>query len=101
VLIFDGQHKIAGLLWNGRREFECKIYLNPNAKLLGNTNVAAHDKFSQTRFYASVMVKKLGAEFGDDFERFPYRAKAGCATSTGSRRTRLAPPVMVPAVSWS
>jgi hypothetical protein len=33
--------------------------------------------------------------------QFPYRAKAGCATSTGSRRTRLAPPVMVPAVSWS
>src|SRR5271168_3111139 len=27
------------------------------------------------------------------------RAKAGCATSTGSRRTRLAPPGMVPALS--
>lgn len=70
VLLFDGQHKIAGLLWNGRRDFECKIYLNPNAKLLGNTNIAAHDKFSQTRFYASVMVRKLGAEFGDDFEKY-------------------------------
>lgn len=70
ILLFDGQHKIAGLLWNGRRDFECKIYLNPAAKLLGNTNVAAHDKFSQTRFYASVMVRKLGAEFGDDFERY-------------------------------
>ena len=70
ILVFDGQHKIAGLLWNGRRDFECKIYLDPNARLLGNTNVAAHDKFSQTRFYASVMVKKLGAEFGDDFERY-------------------------------
>jgi hypothetical protein len=70
ILLFDGQHKIAGLLWNGRREFECKIYLDPNPRLLGNTNVAAHDKFSQTRFCASVMVKKLGAEFGDDFERY-------------------------------
>jgi hypothetical protein len=70
VLLFDGQHKIAGLLWNGRRDFECKIYLNPIAKLLGNTNVAAHDRFSQTRFYASVMVRKLGAEFGEDFERY-------------------------------
>lgn len=70
ILLFDGQHKIAGLLWNARRDFECKIYLNPDAKLLGNTNIAAHDKFSQTRFYASVMVKKLGAEFGEDFERY-------------------------------
>lgn len=70
ILLFDGQHKIAGLLWNGRREFECKIYLNPNARLLGDTNIAAHEKFSQTRFYASVMVRKLGAEFGEDFERY-------------------------------
>ena len=33
--------------------------------------------------------------------RCPYRAKAGCATSTGSRRTRLAPSGMLPALSWS
>jgi hypothetical protein len=32
---------------------------------------------------------------------FPYQAKAGCATSAGSRRMRLAPPSMVPALSWS
>ena len=70
VLLFDGQHKIAALLWTGRREFECKIYLAPNIKLLNETNIAAHDKFSQTRFYASVMVLKLGAEFGADFERY-------------------------------
>jgi hypothetical protein len=70
IFLFDGQHKIAALLWTGRRDFECKIYLNPDLKLLGNTNVAAHDNFSQTRFYASVMVTKLGAEFGADFEQY-------------------------------
>lgn len=70
VLLFDGQHKIASLLWTGRREFECKIYLAPDIRLLNETNIAAHDKFSQTRFYASVMVTKLGTEFGLDFERY-------------------------------
>jgi hypothetical protein len=70
VLLFDGQHKVAALLWNGRRDFECKIYLNPDIKLLNDTNILAHDKFSQTRFYASIMVLKLGTEFGVDFERY-------------------------------
>jgi hypothetical protein len=70
VLLFDGQHKIAALLWTGRRNFECKIYLAPDLRLLNETNIAAHDKFSQTRFFASVMVLKLGAEFGADFERY-------------------------------
>lgn len=70
IVLFDGQHKIAALLWTGRRDFECKIYLNPDLKLLNETNIAAHDKFSQTRFYSSVMVLKLGSEFGIDFERY-------------------------------
>jgi len=26
IAIFDGQHKMAALLWTGRRVFECKIY---------------------------------------------------------------------------
>ncbi len=53
VLLFDGQHKVAALLWNGRRDFECKIYLNPDLRLLNETNILAHDTFSQTRFDAS------------------------------------------------
>ena len=43
----------------------------------------------------------LQQQYNGYYAQFPYRAKAGCATSTGSRRTRLAPPGMVPAVSWS
>ncbi len=70
VVIFDGQHKMAALLWTGRREFECKIYLEPNLRLLNETNIAAHDNFSQTRFFASVMVARLGSEFGADFEKY-------------------------------
>jgi hypothetical protein len=35
------------------------------------------------------------------FDLYPYPAEAGCATSAGRRRMRLAPPGMAPAVSWS
>ena len=68
VLLFDGQHKIAALLWTGRREFECKIYLDADVRRLNQTNICAHDKFSQTRFFSSIMVMNLGSEFGTDFE---------------------------------
>ncbi|MEX0682904.1 MAG: hypothetical protein WD904_10635 [Dehalococcoidia bacterium] len=80
ILLFDGQHKVAALLWNGRRQFECKVYLNPDLKLLNETNISAHDKFSQTRFFSSVMVIKLGAEFGADFESYKF-AEDGAAKS--------------------
>ncbi|MEP7247416.1 MAG: hypothetical protein ABI885_27545 [Gammaproteobacteria bacterium] len=66
-VLFDGQHKIAALLWNRRQFFECKIYLSPDLTLLNETNISAHDKFAQTRFYSSIMVDKLGAQFGVDF----------------------------------
>jgi hypothetical protein len=70
IVIFDGQHKVAALLWTGRRVFECKIYIEPDLRLLNETNIAAHDNFSQTRFFASVMVSRLGSEFGADFEQY-------------------------------
>src|SRR6202789_954516 len=70
IVIFDGQHKMASLLWTGRRNFECKIYIEPNLRLLNDTNIAAHDNFSQTRFFASIMVARLGSEFGADFEKY-------------------------------
>ncbi|MBS3909581.1 MAG: HNH endonuclease [Actinobacteria bacterium] len=70
VLLFDGQHKAAALLWSGRRSFECKIYIRPDVRILNQTNIAAHDKFAQTRFFSSVMILKLGSQFGKDFEDY-------------------------------
>jgi len=70
VRLFDGQHKVAALLLNGRRAFECKIYLTSNLRLLNDTNIAAHDKFAQARFFSSIMVLKLGSLFGADFEEY-------------------------------
>jgi hypothetical protein len=70
ILVFDGQHKIAALLWGGRREFECKVYLNPDPGLLNKTNISAHDKFCQTRFFSSIMVEKLGSQFKKEFDEY-------------------------------
>src|SRR5438874_2699980 len=39
IKLFDGQHKIAGLLWTGRRQFECKIYTEYDIRLLNLTNI--------------------------------------------------------------
>lgn len=70
IRLFDGQHKIAALLLNNHDEVECKIYVDPNLKLLNDTNISAHDAFAQTRFYSSIMILKLGAEFAKDFDEF-------------------------------
>lgn len=70
ILVFDGQHKIASLLWGERKEFELKIYINPDPTKLNQTIIAAHDKFVQTKFYESVMVTKLGRLFGRQFEEY-------------------------------
>ena len=73
ILLFDGQHKAAALLWNGRKTFECKIYVNPDLRLLNQANISAHDKFAQTRFFSSIMILKLGNQFGSDFDEYKLR----------------------------
>jgi hypothetical protein len=70
ILLFDGQHKAASLLWTGRHVFECKIYIAPDIVILNQANISAHDKFAQTRFFSSVMVLKLGNQFGKDFDEY-------------------------------
>lgn len=70
ILVFDGQHKIAAMLWGERKEFELKIYISPDPKALNKTNIAAHDKFAQTRFFSSIMIAKLGSQFGKQFEDY-------------------------------
>lgn len=70
ILLFDGQHKAAALLWGGRTSFECKIYIDPDVRVLNQANISAHDKFAQTRFFSSIMILKLGNLFGKDFEEY-------------------------------
>ncbi len=83
ILVFDGQHKIAGLLWGGRKFFECKVYVDPEPQLLNKTNISAHDKFAQTRFFSSIMVAKLGAQFGREFDEYKDIEDNGEKTESG------------------
>lgn len=83
VLIFDGQHKIAALLWDERKSFEIKIYINPDPKILNITNISAHDKFAQTRFFSSIMVAKLGSKFGKQFEEYKLLENGEIKTEYG------------------
>lgn len=70
ILLFDGQHKAAALLWSGRRTLECKVYVDPDIALLNQTNIAAHDKYAQTPFASIIIILKLGTQFGKDFEDY-------------------------------
>ena len=83
ILVFDGQHKIAALLWEGRRDYECKVYLNPDPRLLNDTNIAAHDKYAQTRFYSSIMIGKLGNQFGKDFDDYKNQEDGAKKSESG------------------
>lgn len=70
ILLFDGQHKAAALLFGQQSDIECKVYVAPDIRVLNQANISAHDKFAQTRFYSSIMVLKLGTQFGRDFDEF-------------------------------
>jgi hypothetical protein len=83
LLLFDGQHKAAALLWSGRKVFECKIYVDPDLRLLNQANISAHDKFAQTRFYSSIMILKLGNQFGKDFEEYKNKEDESVKTELG------------------
>lgn len=83
ILVFDGQHKMSSLLWLGFKQFECKVYITADPKLLNETNISAHDKFAQTRFYQSIMVDKLGRQFGKEFEEYKNLEDGNSKTESG------------------
>ncbi len=83
IKLFDGQHKAAALLWNGHKYLECKVYVDPEIRLLNQTNISAHDRFAQTRFFSSIMVLKLGTQFGADFETYKNLEEGGHKSEAG------------------
>lgn len=70
VLTFDGQHKIAAMLWEGHKKFECKVYIDPDIRILNETNISAHDKYAQERFYSSILINKFGKQFSSEFKSY-------------------------------
>lgn len=70
ILLFDGQHKSAAQIWAGRKEIECKIYIEPDEKILKETNLSAHDKLRQMNFFTSVLISKWADIFKDEWSEF-------------------------------
>jgi hypothetical protein len=70
ILLFDGQHKAAAQVWAGRRNIECKIYIEPNKNRLKETNLTAHEKLRQMPFYTSTLIRKYNDIFRDDWEEY-------------------------------
>ena len=72
-MLFDGQHKTAAQLWAGRRRVECKVYLDPDKRVIKETVLAAHDKLRQMPFYTSTLISRYSALFKEDWEEYMER----------------------------
>lgn len=70
VLLFDGQHKAAAQVWNGRRNVDCKVYIEPDVRQMKETNLTAHDKLRQMPFYTSTLLEKYADLAQDDWQAF-------------------------------
>ena len=70
VLVFDGQHKAAAKIWGGADMIEAKIYINPDVFWLMRTNLVAHEKLKQLRFYSSILADKMAQLYGVNWQRY-------------------------------
>ena len=70
ILLFDGQHKSAAQIWAGRKEIECKVYIDPDVKVLKETNLTAHDDLRQMPFFTSVLINKWADLFREEWEEY-------------------------------
>jgi hypothetical protein len=70
LFLFDGQHKAAAQIWNGRGVVECKVYLEPIAKKLKETNLEAHEAYRQMAFYSAELMQKYADIFGEDWSDY-------------------------------
>lgn len=73
ILLFDGQHKSAAQIWAGRKYLDCKIYDNPDIRLLKETNLIAHDKLRQMAFFTSTLIAKYSDIFHQEWEEYLER----------------------------
>ena len=73
VMLFDGQHKSAAQMWAGRKTLDCKVYIDPDIRLLKDTNLIAHDKLRQMAFFTSTLIAKYSDIFQQEWEEYLER----------------------------
>lgn len=49
---------------------ECKVYLNPDKRLLKETNLDAHGPYRQMSFYSHELMQKYADIFGEDWNEY-------------------------------
>jgi len=81
VLLFDGQHKSAAQIWAGRKFLDCKVYIDPDVRLLKDTNLVAHDKLRQMAFFTSTLIAKYSDIFKQEWQ--DYLDRPGGKTERG------------------
>ncbi|MCX6630398.1 MAG: hypothetical protein NTW28_22495, partial [Candidatus Solibacter sp.] len=72
-MLFDGQHKSAAQIWAGRKALDCKVYVDPDIRLLKDTNLIAHDKLRQMAFFTSTLIAKYSDIFKQEWEEYLER----------------------------
>ena len=72
-MLFDGQHKSAAQIWAGRKTLDCKVYIDPDIRLLKDTNLIAHDKLRQMAFFTSTLIAKYSDIFEQEWEEYLER----------------------------
>lgn len=78
LMLFDGQHKLAGQVLNNLNEIDVKFYISPegaeNAKKLFDdlmiTNLEAHSKLKQVPFYTSTLLDRLSVIYKELLDEF-------------------------------
>jgi hypothetical protein len=70
IMLFDGQHKSAAQIWAGRKGLDCKVYIDPDVRLLKDTNLIAHDKLRQMPFFTSTLIAKYSDIFKQEWEEY-------------------------------
>ena len=70
IFVFDGQHKAAARIWAGAKSLDVKIFIEPDVIKLMKTNLVAHDKLKQLRFYSSILADKLAQIYGVNWQKY-------------------------------
>lgn len=70
IFVFDGQHKAAAKIWAGAKALDAKIFIAPDVIKLMKTNLVAHDKLKQLRFYSSILADKLSQIYGINWQKY-------------------------------
>lgn len=70
IFVFDGQHKAAAKIWAGAKYLDAKIFIEPDVIKLMKTNLVAHDKLKQLRFYSSILADKLSQIYGVNWQKY-------------------------------